>query len=483
MQNENVSESTILVVEDDPHLKDALVSALETAGHAVLAAGDGGEALRLLEDASVDLVVTDVQMEPVDGRELLRSLHRRHPQLPVVMMTAYGTIEQAVAAMRDGAVDYLVKPFEADELERRVARYLDPAAAPGVAEAAADRPRESARSDRRAEAAAGRGRTQADATSADGEGPVALDPRSRRLLELAEKVAASDVTVLLTGESGTGKEVLARFIHRRSARAAKPFVAVNCAALPASMLEALLFGHEKGAFTGAQQRADGKFVQADGGTLLLDEITEMELGLQAKLLRVLQEREVEPLGARAPIALDVRVLATSNRDLDEAVREGSFREDLYYRLSVFPLEIPPLRERRADIVPLAERFLARHARGPIPQLSAEAADALERYGWPGNVRELDNVIQRALVLADGGAQIETTHLVLDELAKAPAAGLAAELWEEEARRIVGALRDSAGSRKQAAARLGISDRTLRYKLAKLRAAGFAVPGDRGVSAA
>ena len=482
MQNENVSESTILVVEDDPHLKDALVSALETAGHAVLAAGDGGEALELLEDASVDLVVTDVQMAPVDGRELLRSLRRRHPQLPVVMMTAYGTIEQAVAAMRDGAVDYLVKPFEADELERRLTRYLDRhAVARGEAEAAADSPGGARRPRRHADA---RGRTQADAaSSADDEGPVALDPRSRRLLELAEKVAASDVTVLLTGESGTGKEVLARFIHRRSARAAKPFVAVNCAALPASMLEALLFGHEKGAFTGAQQRADGKFVQADGGTLLLDEITEMELGLQAKLLRVLQEREVEPLGARAPIPLDVRVLATSNRNLDEAVREGSFREDLYYRLSVFPLELPPLRERRADIVPLAERFLARHARGRIPQLSAEAADALERYGWPGNVRELDNVIQRALVLADGGARIETAHLVLDEHAKAQAAGLAAELWEEEARRIVGALRDSAGSRKQAAARLGISDRTLRYKLAKLRAAGFAVPGDRGASAA
>jgi len=480
-----VSDSTILVVEDDPHLKDALVSALESAGHAVLAAGDGGEALQLLEASSVDLVVTDVQMEPVDGRELLRSLRRSHPNLPVVMMTAYGTIEQAVGAMRDGAVDYLVKPFEADELERRVARYLEPRDAARALSGAGDLSTlESEELRRGADAPDARTRTRPSApTSADDEGPVALDPRSRRLLELAEKVAASDVTVLLTGESGTGKEVLARFIHRRSSRAAKPFVAVNCAALPASMLEALLFGHEKGAFTGAQQRADGKFVQADGGTLLLDEITEMELGLQAKLLRVLQEREVEPLGARTPIPLDVRVLATSNRDLDEAVREGSFREDLYYRLSVFPLEIPPLRERRADVVPLAERFLARHARGPAPRLSPEAADALERYGWPGNVRELDNVIQRALVLADGGARIDASHLVLDELDKEQASGLAAELWEEEARRIVGALRDSAGSRKQAAARLGISDRTLRYKLAKLRASGFAVPGDRGVSAA
>ena len=481
-----MNENTILVVEDDPHLKHALVCALESAGHVVLAAGDGGEALELLGGASVDLIVTDVQMAPVDGRELLRSVRRTHPHLPVVMMTAYGTIEQAVAAMRDGAVDYLVKPFEADELERRVARYLTPAAAAasaahGAANAARAEPASRARVDARA--AREREPSPAGARADDG-GPVAVDPRSRRLLDLAEKVAASDVTVLLTGESGTGKEVLARFIHRRSPRAAKPFVAVNCAALPASMLEALLFGHEKGAFTGAQQRADGKFVQADGGTLLLDEITEMELGLQAKLLRVLQEREVEPLGARAPIPLDVRVLATSNRDLDDAVREGVFREDLYYRLSVFPLEIPPLRERRADIVPLAERFLARHARGGrVPELSARAAEALERCGWPGNVRQLDNVIQRALVLAGGGACIDEDHLVLDEQSKEPAAGLAAELWEEEARRIVGALRDSAGSRKRAAERLGISARTLRYKLAKLRAAGFALPGDRGASAA
>lgn len=455
----HVSEHTILVVEDDPHLREALAVALEAAGHAVVKAGDGSEALRVLAAARVDLVVTDVQMAPMDGPELLRRMRREHPQLPVILMTAYATVEHAVAAMREGAVDYLVKPFEADELERRVGRYLVPGVPPSCKPPAAAEP--------------------------DDSGPVAVDSRSRRLLELATKVAASDVTVLLSGESGTGKEVIARFIHRRSARASGPFVAVNCAALPAAMLEALLFGHEKGAFTGALQRADGKFVQAHGGTLLLDEITEMELGLQAKLLRVLQEREVEPLGARAPIPLDVRVLATSNRNLDEAVAEGGFREDLYYRLSVFPLEIPPLRERRADIVPLAERFLARHARGVRPpRLSSSAAGALERYGWPGNVRELDNAVQRALVLADRSEVIDETHLVLDEPRDADfACGLAAELWEEEARRIVGALRDSAGSRKQAAERLGISARTLRYKLAKLRAAGFAVPGDRGVKAA
>ena len=280
--------ATVLVVEDDRPLQDALVSTLETAGFNVLAAADGGEALKVLNDTAVDLIVSDVQMHPVDGRELLRRLQQRPSSPPVLLMTAYGTIDQAVAAMRDGAVDYLVKPFEAEELERRVARYARPAAA------------------------AGRG----------GSEPVAEDPRSRALLALAQRVAQGDVTVLLHGESGTGKEVLARFIHTHSKRHAGPFVAVNCAAIPEQMLEALLFGYEKGAFTGAQARSVGKFVQANGGTLLLDEVTEMDLGLQAKLLRVLQEREVEPLGASKPLSLDVRVIATSNRDLEQAVRDG-----------------------------------------------------------------------------------------------------------------------------------------------------------------
>ncbi len=287
--------ATILVVEDDRPLQDALVSTLEAAGFNVLAAGDGGEALKLLSGTAVDLIVSDVQMQPVDGRELLRRLQQREAPPPVLLMTAYGTIDQAVAAMRDGAVDYLVKPFEAEELEQRVARYVRTPSSPDAAQAAQ---------------------------------PVAEDPASRKLLDLAARVAQSDVTVLLNGESGTGKEVLARFIHARSKRAAGPFVAVNCAAIPEQMLEALLFGHDKGAFTREQARSVGKFVQANGGTLLLDEVTEMNLGLQAKLLRVLQEREVEPLGASKPVALDVRVLATSNRDLEQAVREGAFREDL-----------------------------------------------------------------------------------------------------------------------------------------------------------
>jgi len=458
------AEATVLVVEDDAPLLDALASALEDAGLAVLRAADGGAALDTLDRASVDLVVSDVEMRPMDGRELLRRTRERHPHVPLLLMTAYGTVEQAVAALHEGAVDYLVKPFEAEELERRVRRYL-PRAAGGQA--------------------AGHGAGSSGAIRRP-SGPLAADPRSRNLLELAERVAASDVTVLLTGESGTGKEVYARYIHACSSRSAAPFVAVNCAAIPAEMLEALLFGHEKGAFTGAQTRGIGKFVQANGGTLLLDEITEMALGLQAKLLRVLQEREVEPLGAAKPIALDVRVLATSNRDLSRAVAEGAFREDLYYRLSVFPLEIPPLRERRGDIVPLAERFVAARHAGPgePPALTAATRTALESYAWPGNVRQLENVMQRALVLCGAEPAIEPRHLALESHA-APAApavppsgGLAGELWEEEARRIVQALAEARGRRQQAAERLGISGRTLRYKLSKLRAAGVELPGDR-----
>jgi two-component system response regulator FlrC len=452
-----MSNGTILVVEDDRPLQDALVTTLEGAGFDVLAAGDGGEALKILSATAVDLVVSDVQMQPVDGRELLRRIQQRASPPPVLLMTAYGTIDQAVAAMHEGAVDYLVKPFEAQELERRVARY----ARPGRVAAELMPPGTSAASL-----------------------PVAEDPLSRKLLELATRVALSDVTVLLSGESGTGKEVLARFIHSQSRRAAGPFVAVNCAAIPDQMLEALLFGHEKGAFTGAQARSVGKFAQANGGTLLLDEVTEMNLGLQAKLLRVLQEREVEPLGASKPVPLDVRVLATSNRDLEQAVREGAFREDLYYRLSVFPLRIASLRERPQDIRALAERFIAARSARPLA-LSEAALEQLMTYPWPGNVRELENVVQRALLLADGEQRIEPAHLVLTSARSVPApvaaAGLADELWEEETRRIVAALENHGGLRREAAEQLGISDRTLRYKLSKMRAAGVQVPGDRAVA--
>jgi two-component system response regulator FlrC len=314
--------------------------------------------------------------------------------------------------------------------------------------------------------------------------PLACAVSSRRLLALAQRVAANECTVLIVGESGTGKEVLARFIHRHSARAAQPFVAVNCAAIPENMLEAMLFGYERGAFTGAHASHAGKFEQAQGGTLLLDEVTEMSLGLQAKLLRVLQEREVERLGGRTALSLDVRMLATTNRRLREDVAAGRFREDLYYRLNVFPLAILPLRARRDDVLPMAMQLLSARCRpgAPIPALSAEAAHLLLTYPWPGNVRELDNLLQRALILVNGPV-IRPEHIQF-ELANdstpalphsAGAPTLASSLDQRERDLILDALRAGNGNRREAAETLGISARTLRYKLARLREAGIEVP--------
>ena len=449
-----MSRPAVLIVEDDPSLREALCDTLELAGFPAVHACDGESALSVLDRKRVGLVVSDVQMQPMDGHALLETIKSRQPELPVVLMTAYGTIQKAVSAMRSGASDYLVKPFEAQVLVDMVRRYL-PSGEP------------------------------ADS------GLVAEDPRTRELAALAARVAACDATVMITGESGTGKEVFARYIHERSDRAAGPFVAINCAAIPENMLEAVLFGYEKGAFTGAYQARPGKFEQAQGGTLLLDEISEMDLGLQAKLLRVLQEREVERLGGRQTIALDVRVLATSNRRMREEVAAGRFREDLFYRLNVFPLHLPALRERPDDILPLAERIIQSQGSSgrPLPGLSACARRALLDYHWSGNVRELENVVQRALILVNGST-IEATDLHFESPAAAPGPapvraaapgagardGLEGDLQSRERQLILAALEAGNGSRKMAAERLGISPRTLRYKLARMRDAGIAIPG-------
>ena len=455
-----MSEPVILVVEDDEALAEAVVDTLELSGYRPLHAADGSAALERLKTEPVDLVLTDVWMKPMDGDELLRRVKAERPDLPVLMMTAYGTIEKAVAAMREGAADYLVKPFEAEVLVNTVARYA--------------------------------GRYGAETTELVGD-----DPKTTELADLARRVAASDATILITGESGTGKEVVARYLHGCSPRAEGPFVAVNCAAIPETMLEATLFGYEKGAFTGAHQASPGKFEQAQGGTLLLDEISEMDLGLQAKLLRVLQEREVERLGGRKVIELDVRVLATSNRDMKAEVAAGRFREDLYYRLNVFPLPIAPLRDRPRDILPLAEHLLERHARQlgrAIPTIGEGAAGRLREHDWPGNVRELDNVLQRALILQPGDeiltqdihfepgtATASTRPSAASAAEPAPTEGpadegdLESELRQREQASILEALRN-APSRKEAAARLGVSERTLRYKLARLREDGVELPG-------
>ena len=446
-----MSQSTVLIVEDDPALREALCDTLELAGYPVMATGEGHTALQVLSRESVGMVVSDVQMHPMDGHSLLKRIKRDYPALPVLLMTAYGSIEKAVMAMHEGAVDYLVKPFEAEVLISKVAGNILPANQDPL------------------------------------DGPVVEDLRSREILELARRVAASNATVMLNGESGTGKEVFARFIHQSSPRRDAPFVAINCAAIPENMLEAVLFGYEKGAFTGAYQATPGKFEQAQGGTLLLDEISEMSLALQAKLLRVLQEKELERLGGRKLIELDVRILATTNRNLREEVGAGRFREDLFYRLNVFPLTLPPLRERPNDILPLARYLLQQnliHGQR-LPRFRPEAEQRLLAHNWPGNVRELDNLMQRALILVQGD-EIDADLLTFETDAMwmpssvrvqvAPKAGcLPEDLRSVEEQMIIDALSETKGGRREVAARLGISERTLRYKIARMREEGISIP--------
>jgi two-component system, response regulator FlrC len=466
----NEAIESVLVVEDDAALREALVDTLHAAGLAALAAADAPSALQLLQSEEIALVISDVQMPGPNGYQLLSSIKRLRPDLPVVLMTAYGTVAQAVAAMREGATDYIVKPFDAQALIEMARRQLALRVVPSEL--------------------------------------VAVDPESKRLVSLARKIAENDATVLITGESGTGKEVYARFVRDHSMRATAPFVAINCAAIPENMLEATLFGYEKGAFTGALAAHAGKFEQAQGGTLLLDEISEMDLGLQAKILRVLQEREVERLGSSRTISLDVRLIATSNRDLPEEVRAARFRADLYYRLNVMSLRLPPLRERRGDILPLARRAIQACAR--VGQaalcLSADAEHKLLQHDWPGNARELTNIVQRAAWLASGGiihaADLDTGVAMIIGTGVAtsvgtgatPAAdpassagepcaapnriqevGLDHDLKERERELILATLRVTGGSRKLTAERLGISPRTLRHKLQQLKAAGINVP--------
>jgi len=441
-----MTESAVLIVEDDANLRQALSETLSGRDYPVFSAESGPEALSIMDKESVGLVVSDVQMEPMSGHELLGHIRRNNPALPAVLMTAYGTIENAVEGMRNGASDYLVKPFAASELIGVVDRYMR--------------------------------------VLPDTDQPIAVDPKTVELLRVAARVAATDATVTLSGESGTGKEVFARYIHDQSERSNAPFVAINCAAIPENMLEAVLFGHEKGAFTGANATHAGKFEQANGGTLLLDEISEMDIGLQAKILRVIQEREVERVGGRETIPLNVRVLATTNRDLRQYVADGKFREDLYYRLNVFPLHIPPLRQRKGDILPLAQLAICRHHQGDriVPELAASAQTELLAHDWPGNVRELENVIQRSLIML-AESEITAADLVFED---APAdtgdldsegQALRTDLKSREFQLIIDALRADAGNRRSAAEKLGISPRTLRYKLAQMRKAGVAIPAD------
>jgi two-component system response regulator FlrC len=455
----------VLIVEDDLSLCIALCDTLEINGYRVISAHNGTEALTKLELGQFKLVISDVQMPVMDGVQLLKNMQHKYSTIPVLLMTAFGTIPKAVEAMQAGAVDYLIKPFDAKALVSKVADYVEA--------------------------------KQVAANNVENQ-CVVQDESMKNLYALTAKVAKTDVTVLLQGESGTGKEVVAHYIHQNSTYSQGPFVAVNCAAIPENMLEAMLFGYEKGAYTGAVQAMPGKFEQAQGGTLLLDEIAEMDLGLQAKLLRVLQEKEVERLGSFKKIKLSVRILAATNQKLKERMEQGRFREDLYYRLNVFPITIPPLRNRPGDILPLALELMRRHAISGqiVPGFESQAVNKMQAYGWPGNVRELDNVLQRALILRTGD-KISVDDLVFENAESMSSlsvvkealhsnyevdfkderpeiGGLGEGIRSAEESIILQTLQMENGSRKITAEKLGISPRTLRYKMARMKDSGVII---------
>ena len=441
----------ILIVDDDASLRDSLRLVLDAEGYDVDVAGDGEEALESIEESGADVVLCDLRMPGLDGLELLPELAKRAPEATLILMSAYGTEDLAIEALRRGAYDYLAKPFQPSEVllairkaqERERLRRSNQLLTREVERAVGDRP------------------------------IVAASTAMVRVLELVERSAAFKSTVLITGESGTGKEVLARALHNQSPRRDADFVAVNCGAIPEALLESELFGHVKGAFTGAHRTRRGLFAEADSGTLFLDEIGEMPLPLQVKLLRVLQEEEVRPLGEAKTRSVDVRVIAATARDLEREVEAGRFREDLFYRLNVLRIQVPPLRERREDIPLLADHFMAhlRETLGkPIRVIADDALERLVQYRWPGNVRELENVLERAVILATSDRL--TLRELPDNVVEPGSEGEAsmADLSLRRARRhteidmIQRALRATGGNRTQAARLLQISHRALLYKI-------------------
>ena len=446
-------KSRVLIVDDEPRMAAVVAMALGRDGYDCEPCASAAAALEAIEARGADVVVTDLKMPDMDGIELLRRLHAARPALPVILLTAHGSVPTAVAAMREGAFDYVTKPFDNDELRALVGRALE-----------ITRLERENRELRREVA----GRYSPDAI-------VAESPRSTALLALVQRIAPSRATVLVQGESGTGKELVARLLHYWSDRVGKPFVAVNCKAFAEGVLESELFGHERGAFTGAATARAGCFERATGGTLFLDEIGEIGQDFQAKLLRVLQEGEILRVGGSAPRAVDARVVCATNRNLREEVAAGRFREDLFFRLNVIPVQLAPLRERREDILPLARQFLERQQRetGRVLRLGAEAGAALLAHPWPGNVRELENALERAVVLARG-EEITPEDLLLEQLPLPAAASAAAAVGDgtlqdcldgAAAARIRAALASAGGNRVEAARSLGI-ERTTLYRMMK-----------------
>ncbi len=482
------SDFPVILVEDDEDLREAIAVTLRLNHIEFVTHQRAETVLPLLQPGLKTVIITDYRLPGMNGLDLLRLATKEIPDLPVIVMTAFADAKLAVEALKAGARDFLIKPFVPDQLIEIITRYRAPQLASAKTEPQALAPvaKETPETSHRPAAEI-----------------IAVDPAMIHTLARCERVAKTDTSVLITGGSGVGKEIIAHHIHLTSKRAAGPYVALNCAAIPDTLLESILFGHEKGSFTGATKSQSGKFEQADGGTLFLDEIGEMPAPLQAKLLRVLQDKLVERLGSPEPIKVDVRIIAATNRNLEEQVKEGRFREDLYFRLAVFPIHIPELHKRAGDILPLAEFFLKRYrlniGRDDLV-FGTSALTVLPTYHWPGNVRELENIIQRAVLLCDGDA-IEAEHLEISPLGSSSASGSslqsrenpqnginiasnsmtqpnavgsASDMNSVEREHILKVLAQVGGSRSKAVQILGISERALRYKLKSYKEAGFEV---------
>lgn len=433
---------TILIVDDDPHMRSALREAIQRMGYRALLAENGQDALTKLDNTPVSMIVTDMKMPKMDGLSLMNEARKRAEDIPILIITGFATVENAVNAMKNGASDYLMKPFSLDTLRKAIESSM----------------------------AKGRGRKEEDLLSCHSEGEIiTLSDNMKRQVQLASRVASSDMTVLILGESGTGKELLARYIHMSSNRQKRPLITVNCAAIPDNLLESELFGFEKGAFTGATEKKIGKFELAHKGTILLDEIGEMSATLQAKLLRVLQEKEVDRIGGKQPVSVDVRVIATTNRDLRKEIAEGRFREDLYYRLSVFPIHLPPLRERPEDIPLLAKHFLRRFSRKldkDVTGFTDRAIEFLTARQWRGNVRELENAVHRAVLLSRSRV-IDVDDFMFNENLSESVTHTG-RIKDMEMEMILKTLQETKGNKTKAAKLLGVSVRTIRNKLNEYR---------------